>query len=321
MRHELYEQIHQGVVDGLLQAGVRLPDDVAKAIERIHERSLIGDRAMAPGTIVLEQILENLRVAAEDRLPMCQDTGMVLVMAGIGQPPRIPHRYWTPRSGECGIMQMVEDAVQAAVKDAYEAGPFRKSVVSEPVFDRDNTGTNTPAVIHFFAGNDPEIRLRVMMKGFGSENCSALAMPNPTSGREGIVNSVVDAVRRAGGKPCPPIVVGVGIGGTAERALQLSKRALFRDIGERHPDARYADLECEILAGIQRTGIGPGGLGGAETALDVLIETEPTHIAGMPVGVSISCWADRKFEVVVALEDRQVLPDEGSGLTGGDDDV
>lgn len=302
MLHELYEQVYQGLRDGLLQAGVRLPEDVSQAIERLHSRALHVGGPTAPGTIVLEQILENLRIAAADRLPMCQDTGMVLVLVEIGQSSSAAGRAWSPVSGGCGIMRMVEDAVQAAVSDAYREGPFRKSVVKEPLFDRHNTGTNTPAVIHFFTRDDAKLRIQVMLKGFGSENCSALALPNPTSGREGVIKAVLDAVRKAGGKPCSPIVVGVGIGGTAERAVLLSKRALFRDIGERHPDVRYADLECELLTRIQETGIGPGGLGGAETALDVLIESEPTHIAGMPVGVSISCWADRKFSITVPLD-------------------
>ena len=186
-----------------------------------------------------------------------------------------------------------EDAVQQGVREAYDEGYLRKSVVSDPVFDRVNTRDNTPAIIHTKIVGGDKIRITAGGKGFGSENMSAIKMLTPAYGVEGVKQFVLDTVRAAGPNPCPPIVVGVGIGGTFERAAQLAKKATFRAIDTRNSDPRYAEMEDELLAKINEMGFGPAGLGGKTTALGVNIETSPTHIAGMPVAVNICCHAAR----------------------------
>jgi fumarate hydratase subunit alpha len=225
-------------------------------------------------------IRENLAIADATGLPMCQDTGMVVAFVEMGPDVQLS-------------MQEIGEALDSGIALAVRDGFFRNSVVLDPVFDRENTRTNLPAVVHWFPKNSGGLTIRMMLKGFGSENCSALAMLNPTAGVETVLSTILDMVRNAGGKPCPPIVLGVGLGGTAERALLLSKKALLREVGSVHPDPRYARLEQQLFDSIQGLHIGPGGFGGPLTALAVAVEYEPTHIAGLPVGVSISCWADR----------------------------
>lgn len=229
---------------------------------------------------VLEMIRENLAIADATGLPMCQDTGMVVAFVEMGPEVNLS-------------MQEVGEALDTGIALAVRDGFFRNSVVLDPVFDRENTRTNLPAVIHWFPKACGGLTIRMMLKGFGSENCSALAMLNPTAGMETVISTILEMVRNAGGKPCPPIVLGVGLGGTAERALLLSKKALLREVGSVNPDPRYAKLEQQLFDSIQDLHIGPGGFGGPLTALAVAVEYEPTHIAGLPVGVSISCWADR----------------------------
>ncbi len=192
-----------------------------------------------------------------------------------------------------------EDAVQQGVREAYTDGYLRKSVVSDPVFDRVNTRDNTPAVIHTKIVGGTSIRITAGGKGFGSENMSAIKMLTPAYGAEGVKQFILDTVRAAGPNPCPPIVVGVGIGGTFERAAQLAKKATFRPIDTCHPDERYAAMERELLTAINQMGFGPAGLGGKTTALGVNIETSPTHIAGMPVAVNICCHAARHASTVI----------------------
>ncbi len=227
---------------------------------------------------VLRQIIENDKIAADEEIPLCQDTGMAVLFVEYGDKV-------------CVANGSFEDAVQQGVREAYTDGYLRKSVVSDPVFDRVNTRDNTPG--------GTSIRITAGGKGFGSENMSAIKMLTPAYGAEGVKQFILDTVRAAGPNPCPPIVVGVGIGGTFERAAQLAKKATFRPIDTCHPDERYAAMERELLTAINQMGFGPAGLGGKTTALGVNIETSPTHIAGMPVAVNICCHAARHASTVI----------------------
>lgn len=228
---------------------------------------------------VLSQIIENDNLAAEEEIPMCQDTGMAVLFVEYGDKVAINGDF--------------EQAVQEGVRKAYIDGYLRKSVVDDPVFERINTKDNTPAIIHTKIVPGDKIKFTAGGKGFGSENMSAVKMLTPSYGVEGVKSFILDTVKTAGPNPCPPIVVGVGIGGTFERAAQLAKKATFRRIDTENPDSRYADLERELLDEINKMGFGPAGLGGKTCALGVNIETSPTHIAGMPVAVNICCHAAR----------------------------
>ena len=232
------------------------------------------------GKSVLSQIIENDRIAAKEEIPLCQDTGMSVLFVEYGDKVVI----------EDGSF---EDAVNEGVRQAYEEGCLRKSVVADPVFDRVNTRDNTPAIIHTKIVSGNTIKITAGGKGFGSENMSAIKMLTPSYGVEGVKQFILDTVFKAGPNPCPPIVVGVGIGGTFERAAQLAKKATFRPIDTKNEDERYAALEDELLTEINKMGFGPAGLGGNTTAIGVNIETSPTHIAGMPVAVNICCHAAR----------------------------
>lgn len=256
------------------EANFDLPPDVLGALReaRGKEESLHGRR-------ILEEICENAVVAREERLPLCQDTGMALVFVEIGQDMHVTGGSLT-------------EAINRGVARGYREGYLRKSVVADPLHRR-NTGDNTPAVIYCDLVPGEVFRITVMPKGFGSENCTALGMLKPADGLDGVKGFVVDAVDRAGPNPCPPVTVGVGIGGTADKALLLAKRALLREVGSHHPDADVAALERELLDAVNKLGYGPGGLGGRVTALAVHIETYPTHIAGLPVAVCINCHAAR----------------------------
>ncbi len=238
------------------------------------------------GKSVLDQIIENDKIAAKEEIPLCQDTGMAVLFVEYGD--RV-----------CLKNGSFEDAVNEGVRQAYGEGYLRKSVVSDPVFDRVNTKDNTPAVIHTKIVNGDKIKITAGGKGFGSENMSAIKMLTPSYGVEGVKRFILDTVRIAGPNPCPPVVVGVGIGGTFERAAQLAKKATFRAINTSNPDSRYARLEEELLGEINKMGFGPAGLGGNTTALGVNIETSPTHIAGMPVAVNICCHAARHTETEI----------------------
>ena len=228
---------------------------------------------------VLSQIIENDNLAAEEEIPMCQDTGMAVLFVEYGDKVAINGDF--------------EQAVQEGVRKAYIDGYLRKSVVDDPVFERINTKDNTPAIIHTKIVPGDKIKFTAGGKGFGSENMSAVKMLTPSYGVEGVKSFILDTVKNAGPNPCPPIVVGVGIGGTFERAAQLAKKATFRRIDTENPDSRYAELERELLDEINKMGFGPAGLGGKTCALGVNIETSPTHIAGMPVAVNICCHAAR----------------------------
>lgn len=249
--------------------------DIMNALETAceNEQSPVGKS-------VLSQIIENDKIAAREEIPLCQDTGMAVLFVEYGDKVVI----------EDGSF---DEAVNEGVRQAYEEGCLRKSVVSDPVFDRVNTRDNTPAIIHTKIVGGNTIKITAGGKGFGSENMSAIKMLTPSYGVEGVKQFILDTVFKAGPNPCPPIVVGVGIGGTFERAAQLAKKATFRPIDTKNEDERYAALEDELMTEINKMGFGPAGLGGNTTAIGVNIETSPTHIAGMPVAVNICCHAAR----------------------------
>lgn len=238
------------------------------------------------GRHVLEQLIENNRAGAEESLCVCQDTGMSVVYLTIGQDIHLT-------GGS------LEEAVNAGVRKAYTEGYLRKSVVAEPLFDRKNTGDNTPCVIHTRIVPGDKLHILAIAKGFGSENMSRLAMLTPAAGVKGVSDFVVDTVRIAGPNPCPPLVVGVGIGGTFELAALMAKRATSLPMTRKHKDPRYARLEEDLLSRINALGIGPAGYGGGTTALKVHIITAPTHIAGLPVAVNICCHAARHAETTL----------------------
>ncbi len=235
------------------------------------------------GRETLVTLIENARIAREEKSPMCQDTGMTVVFVRMGQNVQIEGGF-------------IEDAINQGVRQGYEKGYLRKSVVSDP-FNRINTGDNTPAIIHYeIVPGDDIFQITVSPKGFGSENKSALKMLTPSEGVEGVKKFVIDTISDAGGNPCPPIIVGVGVGGTMERAAFLSKKALLRPVGVQNSDPYLANLEIELLNKINKLGIGPLGFGGSTTALAVHILTNATHIAGLPVSVNIGCHATRHAE-------------------------
>lgn len=238
------------------------------------------------GKSVLSQIIENDKIAAKEEIPLCQDTGMAVLFVEYGDKVAIENGSF-------------DEAVNEGVRQAYGDGYLRKSVVADPVFDRVNTKDNTPAIIHTKIVSGNQIKITAGGKGFGSENMSAIKMLTPSYGVEGVKQFILDTVRSAGSNPCPPIVVGVGIGGTFERAAQLAKKATFRPIDTHNEDERYAALEDELLEKINKMGFGPAGLGGNTTALGVNIETSPTHIAGMPVAVNICCHAARHASTII----------------------
>lgn len=237
------------------------------------------------GKAVIAQLLENNKIAAEEKIPICQDTGMAVLFVEYGERVVIDGNF--------------KEAVEEGVRRAYIGGHLRKSVVTDPVFDRVNTKDNTPAIIYTDIVEGDKIKILAGCKGFGSENMSQIKMLTPSAGIEGVKQFILDAVKYAGPNPCPPIVVGVGIGGTFEKAAQLAKKATLRPINTKNEDPRYAKLEDELIEEINKMGFGPAGLGGNTTAIGVNVETYPTHIAGMPVAVNICCHAARHKEAVI----------------------
>ncbi|APH18929.1 fumarate hydratase [Clostridium botulinum] len=234
---------------------------------------------------VLQTIEENIHIARKENIPLCQDTGMACIFIEMGQDVHV-------------IGGSLEDAVNEGVAEGYNEGYLRKSIVSDPI-ERINTGDNTPAVIYYNIVQGDKIKITVAPKGFGSENMSKIAMLKPADGLEGIKNFILDVVKEAGPNPCPPIVIGVGIGGTFDKCAYLSKKALLRSIDLRNKNKFYKDLEEELLEKINSLGIGPQGFGGKTTALAVNIETFPTHIAGLPVAVNVSCHVTRHKEKII----------------------
>jgi len=238
------------------------------------------------GKNALESMLENAAIARDEQVPICQDTGMTVVFFELGMDVRI--------TGSDSL----EEAINEGVRRGYEEGYLRKSVVKDPI-DRINTGDNTPAVIHYSLVGGDKIKITVAPKGFGSENMSAIAMLTPSAGIEGVKNFVLDTVSAAGGNPCPPIIVGVGVGGTMEKCALLSKQALLRPLDSSSADPFWKAVEDELLEKINALGIGPAGYGGRTTALGVNIETFATHIAGLPVAVNIGCHVTRHAEGII----------------------
>lgn len=238
------------------------------------------------GRLALQDIVDNRQVASSRQVPMCQDTGMVVVFADVGQDLHVA-------SGG------LRDAIVEGVRQGYREGYLRNSVVAEPLFERPNTGDNTPPVIHFDLVPGDRLRLTIAAKGFGAENMSRVRVLTPAGRLEKLKQEVVRCVEEAGPNACPPVVVGVGLGGTLEVAALLAKRALMRPVGERHPEPRYAALELELLDLVNQTGIGPQGWGGRNTALDVRIEYYPTHIAAVPLAVNLDCHLQRHIEIVI----------------------
>lgn len=273
------KRLEEEIKDKVIEASRKLNPDVYEKLKKAYERE-DGEE----GRIVLKAILDNIGIASKTGLPLCQDTGMFWVLVSYAS------------SSPYSLNELV-DAVKSALEKAAEEGYFRKSIVSEPVFDRLNTKSNLPAVINIELIEGDVSTVDVLLKGFGSENCSAVRMLNPTAGKEGVVSAVLEMVKAAGGKPCPPMFLGIGIGGSLDRAALLSKKALIAK--REHDDERYDELEEEILEKVNTLGIGAGGLGGKNTALEVNIEYEGTHIAGLPVALSVSCWADRKAHIEV----------------------
>ena len=257
-----------------IEANTHLPEDVKAAIREFQERE---DWAIARN--VLDNIVENFTIAQTENVPICQDTGMACVFLEVGQEVHF-------------VGGNLYDAVNEGVKKGYGEGYLRKSVVADPI-RRGNTGDNTPAMIHTDIVPGDRVTITLGPKGFGSENMSAIKMLKPSDGLEGVKKFVLDTVEAAGPNPCPPMVVGVGIGGTFEKAAYLAKKALMRPLDVRNPDPYYAELEGELLEKINALGIGPQGFGGLTTALGLNIEVLPTHIAGMPCAVNIGCHATR----------------------------
>ena len=266
--------ITDNIKEMCIEANLYLTDDMKKVFNEAvdTEESPLGKQ-------VLNQLKENLEIAGNDMIPICQDTGMAVVFINVGQDVHLT-------GGD------ITDAINEGVRRGYVDGYLRKSVVADPIY-RENTKDNTPAVIHYAIVPGDKVEITVAPKGFGSENMSRVFMLKPADGIEGVKEAILTAVRDAGPNACPPMVIGVGIGGTFEKCAYLAKKALTRDLDEESPVEYVRDLEKEMLEKINKLGIGPGGLGGTKTALAINIETYPTHIAGLPVAVNICCHVNR----------------------------
>lgn len=278
MREINVEKITEALAKMCIDANYYLNDDIKNTIKEAKEKE---DWDIAKG--ILDKIIVNSEIARDEKMPMCQDTGMACVFVEIGQEVHI-------------VGGSLEEAINKGVAEGYVSGYLRKSVVKDPL-DRVNTKNNTPAIIYYDIVPGDKLKITVAPKGFGSENMSQIKMLKPADGLEGVKEFILKVVKEAGPNPCPPIVVGVGIGGTFDRAANLAKKALIRPVSERNANKFYADLEEELLEKINALGIGPQGFGGKTTALAVNIETYATHIAGLPVAVNINCHATRHAEV------------------------
>ncbi len=272
--------IEKAICDMCINANCHIDSSIKNALcnALITEKSEIGKN-------VIENLLKNAEIADRKEVPICQDTGMAVFFVEIGQEVVIEGNN-------------LEKAIENGVRMGYETGYLRKSVVSDPL-NRTNTGDNTPPVVHYKFVDGDKLKITFSPKGFGSENKSAIKMLNPADGREGVIDFVIETVKNAGANPCPPMIIGVGIGGTFEKAALLAKYALTRDIGKSNENKFYQELEEELLEKVNRLGIGPAGLGGTITALGVNVEYFPTHIAGLPVAVNINCHATRHDGVII----------------------
>ncbi|GAA0734202.1 fumarate hydratase [Clostridium oceanicum] len=280
MREINVDEIIKEVKKLCIDANFYLSEDICREISKANK-----EEKWQTAKGVLDKIEENIKIASNERIPLCQDTGMACVFVEIGQDVHI-------------VGGRLEDAINEGVRRGYKEGYLRKSVVLDPL-ERVNTKDNTPAIIYYNIVSGDKVKIILSPKGFGSENMSQIKMLKPADGVEGVKEFVINVVKEAGPNPCPPIVVGIGIGGTFDKAAYLSKKALLRPINLKNPKPFYSDLEEELLEKINSTGIGPQGFGGKTTALGVNIETFPTHIAGLPVAVNISCHVTRHKEVII----------------------
>jgi fumarate hydratase subunit alpha len=272
--------ITEKIRDMCIEANYLLPPDVSECIRSCHKTE-----PWAPARDTLGKLIENMDIAEAEKMPLCQDTGIACVFLELGQDVHIT-------GGS------ISEAVNEGVRRGYSEGYLRKSVVGDPL-RRKNTGDNTPAIITTDIVPGDDLVITVAPKGFGSENMSRLIMLPPAAGEKGVKDFVVETVRLAGPNPCPPIVIGVGIGGSFDRVALLAKKALMRPVNRRHPDKYYSDMEAELLEKVNELGIGPQGFGGRTTALGLNIETHPTHIAGLPVAVNINCHVTRHVKATL----------------------
>ncbi|GBF11779.1 fumarate hydratase [Tepidibacillus infernus] len=278
-------EIHvDSIIDAVAEMVQTANFDLGEDVENAFKQALKTEESQT-GKDVLNQLLENVSIARNERVPICQDTGFAVFIVELGQDAHI-------------VGGNLNDAINEGVRRGYKDGYLRKSIVGHPL-ERKNTGDNTPAVIHIEIVDGDQVKIHMAAKGGGSENMSFVKMMKPSDGVEGVKDFIVECVKTAGPNPCPPIVVGVGIGGTFEKAAYLAKKSLFRELGKRSHLEDIAQLEEELLGRINKLGIGPQGLGGRTTALDVHIEIYPAHIASLPVAVNINCHAGRHKEVVL----------------------
>ncbi len=275
MREMHVERITEVVADLCQRANRYLPEDVIAALRAAREAE-----TSETAREILDQLLRNAAIAAEKGIPLCQDTGLAVVFVDLGQQVHL-------------VGGALQEAINEGVRRGYQEGYLRKSVVDDPLDRSSNTGDNTPAVVHVRIVPGDGLSIHVAPKGGGSENMSALWMLTPAQGREGVVEEIVSQVRAAGGKPCPPLVLGVGLGGSFEMAALLAKRALLRPLGQPSPVPEVAKLETDILDAVNATGVGPMGLGGRTTALAVHVERHPCHIASLPLALNVQCHAAR----------------------------
>ncbi|AHB13161.1 fumarate hydratase [Dehalococcoides mccartyi] len=280
MREIDSSQISEALSELIVKTSTSLGDDILTALHKAYEAEV-----SPAGRDILLSLLENARIAGEKKIPLCQDTGTAIVFAEAGQ--------------DVHINGNLVDAINLGVRQGYEQAYLRKSIVSQPFSERANTQDNTPAVIHTEIVPGDRLKLSFMAKGSGAENMSRLFMLKPGVGREGVIEAVLETVENAGGSPCPPIIIGLGVGATAEKAMFMAKKALLRPLGVPSPVAEVAALEAEVLKRVNGLGIGPLGLGGRVTALGVMAEVAPTHIASLPVAVNLQCHSARHGEVVL----------------------
>jgi fumarate hydratase subunit alpha len=281
MRVIPFQTIVSAVKNLCITACYNLPDDVFQSLN-----AAIQTEKSPLGKSILEQCIANALLAKSEHLPICQDTGTAVFFVTLGNEVLVDDG-------------LITDAINEGTRQGYKEGYLRKSIVSDPLFDRKNTTDNTPASVTIDIVKGKELQITILPKGGGCENMSALAMLKPSEGKEGIIEFVVNTVKNAGGNPCPPVIIGIGIGGTADKASLLAKKALLRPIGISNPDSRYAELERDILSNVNSCGVGPQGLGGLTTALAVNIEHFPCHIASLPVAINLNCHAARNATVTL----------------------
>ena len=281
MREIKVREVTEAVSRLFQDACYYLPEDMIRIISQAKETE-----ESPVGREVLERILENIEISAEGQVPLCQDTGDAIVFLELGQDVHIT-------GGD------LYSAINEGVRQGYDEGYLRKSMVTRPFSARVNTGDNTPAIVYTDIVPGDRLKIIVKPKGGGAENMSRLAMLKPAQGRQGVIDFVVNAVDEAGSNPCPPVILGIGIGGTVEKCVLLAKKSLLREAGTPNPDAEVAELEREILKRVNNLGIGPMGYGGRVTALAVHIEVFPAHIASLPVAVNMQCWCARHKEVII----------------------